>query len=183
MGAYGREWAKQIKEDLMDSATPTLREVVTGISEMLIAQMETKMNDMQEQRRLKINKSLIVSMEKFFESMGISDWDKPMIHDRVPELGLLNPYSKITYLIVYLYSMELGSPPLYAEANRVSRDMDLTQLKHLGPYVRALNGCVQNAEFSKNPDDRVATGQMNGGVPNNLSGSYLLYRGEPMQEE
>ena len=53
-------------------------------------------------------------------------------------LGLFNPYSKATMLILYLYSLELGSPPLYAEANRVARDMDLTYLKELGPYVRAL---------------------------------------------
>lgn len=41
-------------------------------------------------------------------------------------LGIDYPYSKVTCLILYLYSMELGTPPLYYEANRVARDMDLT---------------------------------------------------------
>ena len=41
-------------------------------------------------------------------------------------LGIDGPYSKVSCLILYLYSMELGSPPLYYEANRVARDMDLT---------------------------------------------------------
>ena len=65
-----------------------------------------------------------------------SDWDDESRTD--PELGLRNPYSKVTCFILYLYSMELGSPPLYAELNRVARDMDLTQLTNLGPIAKAL---------------------------------------------
>jgi len=41
-----------------------------------------------------------------------------------PELGLLNPHSKVTCFILYLYSMEFGHPPLYSEMNRVARDLD-----------------------------------------------------------
>lgn len=48
MGAYGREWSKQIKENLMDSATPTIREVVTGITEVIVAQMEERMKNFSE---------------------------------------------------------------------------------------------------------------------------------------
>lgn len=51
------------------------------------------------------------------------------------ELGLQNPYSKITCFVLNLYSMELGVPPLYAELNRVTRDMDLSQLYILGPFA------------------------------------------------
>ena len=58
------------------------------------------------------------------------NWNK---NDQV--LGLCNPYSKVTCLILYLYSMELGMPQLYSEVNRVSRDMDLNYLKELGPYI------------------------------------------------
>ena len=36
-------------------------------------------------------------------------------------LGLWNPYSKASCLLMQLYSMEIGSPQLYAEANRVAR--------------------------------------------------------------
>ena len=60
------------------------------------------------------------------------------MNDDDPELGLEEPYSKATCLILYLYSMELGDPPLYAELNRVARDMDLTQLKNLGPIQKTL---------------------------------------------
>ena len=40
------------------------------------------------------------------------------------ELNLMNPNGKIVNLVLYLYSMELGSPPLYYEINRVCRTMD-----------------------------------------------------------
>ena len=68
--------------------------------------------------------------------LGDFNHDKNSKTDKI--LGLSNPYSKITCLVLYLYSMELGNPPLYAEANRVARDMDLSYLKELGPFVCAL---------------------------------------------
>lgn len=40
------------------------------------------------------------------------------------DLCLRNPYSKITCFILYLYSMEFGQVPLYAELNRASQLMD-----------------------------------------------------------
>ena len=54
------------------------------------------------------------------------------------ELNFKDGYSKIVCLVLYLYSMELGYPPLYAEINRLSRDLDFTYLKELGPYAMAL---------------------------------------------
>ena len=39
-----------------------------------------------------------------------------------PIHGLLNPYSKASCLVMQLYSMEIGSPQLYADVNRVARD-------------------------------------------------------------
>lgn len=50
-------------------------------------------------------------------------------------LGIRNPYSKVACLVLQIYSMELGCPQLYAEANRVAREMDVTHLKELGPYL------------------------------------------------
>ena len=49
------------------------------------------------------------------------------------EIGLCYPYSKVVCFVIYLYSMELGTPPLYAELNRVAREMDMSQLTNLGP--------------------------------------------------
>ena len=57
----------------------------------------------------------------------------PLVDNRDPELALFDPYSKVTCFIMYLYSMEFGTPALYSELNRVARDMDMTQLKNLGP--------------------------------------------------
>lgn len=65
------------------------------------------------------------------------------------ELGAWNPYSKITCFILYLYTLELGNPPLYAEANRAARDMDLTHLRDLGPYLRALGAITGGAERNR----------------------------------
>ena len=64
--------------------------------------------------------------------------DTPMKSDKDPILGLRNPYSKVACLMMYLYSMEIGNPKLYAEANRVARDQDKTFLKELGPFLHAL---------------------------------------------
>ena len=58
-----------------------------------------------------------------------------MEDNRDPVFGLRNPYYKVSCLILYLYSMELGTPQLYSEANRVARDMDLTMINELGPYL------------------------------------------------
>ena len=75
-----------------------------------------------------------------------------------PELGLENPYSKVTCFILYLYSMELGSPPLYAELNRVAREMDFTQLDNLGPILKCLERICKWAEHERNEDDKIKTG-------------------------
>ena len=55
-----------------------------------------------------------------------------------PILGLCNPYSKVSCMMMQLYSMEIGKPQLYAEANRVSRYQDKRYLKELGPFICAL---------------------------------------------
>ena len=75
------------------------------------------------------------------------------------ELGILNPYSKVTCFILYLYSMELGSPPLYAELNRVARDMDLTHLTNLGPILKAISLITGFAEENRDPEDKILTGK------------------------
>ena len=76
--------------------------------------------------------------------------------DSACENNLWNPYSKITCLILYLYSLEFqagGSahaPPLYVEVNRVCRTMDATWIEELGPFVRALGQVTTgHGEFHK----------------------------------
>ena len=55
--------------------------------------------------------------------------------------------------------MEFGSPPLYAELNRVSRDMDFSQLENLGPFARALSIIPLDAENCRDEDDKIKTGE------------------------
>ena len=48
--------------------------------------------------------------------------DKQMVIDKNSEhyfsdLDIHNPYGKISCLVLYLYSMEIGTPPLYTEIN------------------------------------------------------------------
>ena len=76
--------------------------------------------------------------------------------------------------------MEFGSPPLYAEANRVARDMDLTFLKELGPFLKALSEITYYSEDYKKKNDKETTGKELGG---DLCGSFLLWRGAPMKEQ
>lgn len=103
------------------------------------------------------------------------------------ELCLSNPYSRITCFILQLYSFEFGTPPFYAEVNRVARDRDMGQLVNLGPYRRALNFITYYAENNKRMD-KIRTGQQiqenrKQGVKNNFAGAFLLWRGAQMKEE
>ena len=65
-------------------------------------------------------------MERFLNKIDIdlSQWDKPLKDYGDSDLSLPNPYSPVACWVLYLYSMELGNPPLYMELNRASREMD-----------------------------------------------------------
>ena len=69
-----------------------------------------------------------------------------------PELNLADPYSKVTCFVLYLYSLEFGTPPLYAELNRVCRQMDTTQLRNLGPIAKVLAVITNSAERDREGD-------------------------------
>lgn len=103
------------------------------------------------------------------------------VDDEDEELGLWNPYSKVTSFILYLYSMEFGSPPLYAEMNRVIREMDMSQLKNLGPILNSMNEITSMAEKGRHADDKIPSGkqikEVKGGVIWSMSGSLLLFQG------
>ena len=107
----------------------------------------------------------------------------PLLESTDAEIGLHNPYSNVSCFIVYLYSMEFGSPPLYTEINRVARKLDLSLLKQLGPFIKALHITTYNAERQKNSDDKIGTGEMLGGAWFNIGGAFLLWRGALMKEE
>jgi len=118
------------------------------------------------------------------KSINIKNPNKPMTKDTDPELGLLNPYSLICCFILYLYSMEFGEPPLYAELNRCARNMDTTQLKNLGPIACALNLITKQAEDNRDKGDKVKPGEWySEGVVYNIAGVFLVFRGGRITEE
>lgn len=80
--------------------------------------------------------------------------------------------------------MELGSPQLYVDANRVARDMDLSYLKELGPYIKALGVITLWSEQNKIRGDKIKPGNIiSSSLFYNMSGSFLLFRGAPMMDE
>lgn len=79
--------------------------------------------------------------------------------------------------------MEIGSPSLYSEANRVAREMDSSYLQWLGPFHQALSKIILWAEVEKKPEDKIKTGNQIGGLYNNLGGVYLLWTGSQMKHE
>lgn len=103
------------------------------------------------------------------------------------DVHVRNPYSRITCLILYLYSLELGDPPLYAEVNRVCRDFDRSQLENLGPYCKTLSLVTQSAEKNRLLHDKRETGKImqEAGKAGrwNMSGSFVLFRGAQMKKD
>ena len=85
-------------------------------------------------------KSTENTMNKFLGALSIpeSQWDTPLEYGEKSDLSFWNPYSAVACWVLYLYSMELGSPPLYMELNRAAREMDKTKLPQLGPFAYAL---------------------------------------------
>lgn len=74
--------------------------------------------------------------------------------------------------------MELGDPPLYAEVNRVARDMDMNYLETLGPFLRGLSEITLWAESNKKADDIISPGfKSRNGHSFNIGSSFILWRG------
>jgi len=71
----------------------------------------------------------------FYYLLTCLDMDDIDIHKSMTHATFLNPYSPEVLLIANLYSME---PPFYADVNNASRTMDITKLKTLGPFARAI---------------------------------------------
>lgn len=94
-----------------------------------------------------------------------------------------NPYGAMSCLILYLYSMELGQPPLYYEINRVCRTLDETELANLGPYIKALGLVTHFSEKNRDQFDQIRTGEMiSQNNLYNMAGLFILYRGAAMME-
>ena len=96
----------------------------------------------------------------------------------IDDNNLYNPYGHVTCLVLYLYSMELGIPPLYAEINRISRKTyKQSTVLTLGPFVKAFCEVIKCAQRYKDPMDRLPTGAELGGTYDNLAGITVMYSG------
>jgi len=136
------------------NALPSLNELKDGLMGWYVPQIESNMKNKSKNMHMGVIKRTRHEFKEIFDSINISDWNKPMTHSKADtELGLTNPYSKISCFIVNLYSMEFGNPQFYSVVNKAAREMDLTNLKYLGPFVRALSVITANAEMWKQDDD------------------------------
>jgi len=103
--------------------------VLEGLMLWKARQIETILSDTKDKnlrmRAIKNTRSIFIEI---FHLMEFTDDEmntplKGFGNDRKdPILGLENPYSKASCLLMQLYSMEISSPQLYAEVNRVARD-------------------------------------------------------------
>ena len=106
-----------------------MNEVLEGLMLWYARQMEVILSETKDKnlrmRSIKNNRAI------FIEIFHLMDFTQDQMNmplkgdykDREDQiLGLRNPYSKACCLLMQLYSMEIGSPQLYAEVNRVARD-------------------------------------------------------------
>ena len=94
--------------------------------------------------------------EDLLKAINITQPNKQMTWSSTDEeLGLFNPYSKVTCFFLYLYSLEFGDPPLYSELNRICRDQDLHYINTLGPFALAMVTIILNAENKREPTDKI----------------------------
>lgn len=94
-----------------------------------------------------------------YQAAGIKNSGIPIQNNQDAELGVYNPYSKIVCFVLYLYSSEFGSPPLYKELNRIARDKDYDQLQDLGALMKVMNSINLFAEQNRMEHDKIETGE------------------------
>ena len=100
------------------------------------------------------------------------------------EMNLYNPYSKVSCLLLYIYTMELSSPPLYSELNKARRTMDTNHLLTLGPYSYGLFSILQRAEENRNDFEKIKPGISYKDDPlESFAGIFMLFKGAQMKKD
>lgn len=100
------------------------------------------------------------------------------------EYGLLNPSSKATFFILWLYQIE---PPFYFHLNEASRRQDRTLLPMLGPFARAIHHILNGADHYKSQQqlergDQLHRPDLNLRAPLGfMCRSFVLFRGVSLQ--
>lgn len=134
IGAIGHKWGKMTKEN--ENAIPSPKDLLLGLQAWTQSQLESSPEVLEKIKERQINDDDLIDSailyEKIFnkirEILNLEDITKPMNTRNRDDYDLLNPYGKMTCLILNLFSMEFGVPPLYAEVNRVCRVRDM---KHI----------------------------------------------------
>ena len=97
-------------------------------------------------------------------------------------MNLYNPYSKVSCLLLYLYTLELSQPPLYAILNKARRTMDTHYLMTLGPFSYGLFSVLQRAEENRKHIERIKPGiEYKDDVLDNYAGLFMLFKGAKMK--
>jgi len=114
---------------------------------------------------------------------GVQDIYEPMKYSETEDNGLYNPEGPALMLMLWLYSIE---PPFYSDLNKAMRYLDQKQLKHLGPWAKALH--IITVEAEKNRKDSYTAGEDITRVkPDHPIGNqccmFLLFKGIPMKDD
>ena len=137
-GDYGYTWAEKVKGD--EDALPSLREVFVGMKLWFVALTEANLVGRTVNQKRRIIKRAKEDIDQLLSTVKITpeQWDQPLKEYGYDDLDLSNPYGAAACWILSVYSMEFGNPPFYSALNKACRDMDKTQLDHLGPFAKAL---------------------------------------------
>jgi hypothetical protein len=84
-------------------------------------------------------------LTKFFLSFGFDSLDQKIDFDQ-----LSNPYSKITKLILSIYSLETQ---IYKDIEKSEKESNLLNVDNLGPFALCLSEIIQNAQYFKDPHE------------------------------
>ena len=123
-GAYASKWLEIFKNG--KQVFPSVMEMMEGLMGWHVVLTEQRMKGKSKNATMKVIKVTRKTYNDVLDLVQITNVNEPLTSDRDAELGVLNAYSKVSCLVLQLYSMEWGTPPLYAEVNRVARDMNLS---------------------------------------------------------
>lgn len=181
-GAYGKLWAQKIKNDYY--AMPSIDEMLDGIQMLFSEFYEAKLSEAGELIEINmVKESIWMAFQQIKQCIGYKRTDLPLKEAQDDENGFnsdsnfCNPYSKITCLILYLLSMDLGSPPLYHTLNKANREMNESMLEKVGPLARGIGKILINAELYRKDKDKIEPGFKSEGVDMNMAGAFIVFKG------
>ena len=86
-------------------------------------------------------------------------------------------------MIAYVWSMELGKPPVYQTATQAQRNNDPNFYQTLGPFAVALNVILKESEKSRLDKIKPLKEIPNYQNLNYFAQSFLAFRGAPLERD